>query len=73
MPNGLDYSFVIPQSSGHLNTAYQKSISDNLNVVSSRIMHVDSNLNISSMNVDPSPNSSQPGEKNYVELKHNVE
>lgn len=63
MPNGLDYSFVIPQTNGALNAAYEHSVPENLNVVSSRFMHVDSNLNISAMNTDPSPNTSQPGEK----------
>lgn len=68
MPNGLDYSYVIPtsQSNGMSNPAFERSSSDNLTVVSSKIMHIDSNLNLTAMN--PSPEASQPGRKAHESL-----
>lgn len=58
MPNGLDYSFILPQPNGGANHAFEhsnNSSSNNLHVASSRIMHVDSNMNLPDIDSNPSP------------------
>lgn len=56
MPTGLDFSFAIPHIDGNSNIAFDHSNGssiNNLNVVSSNIMHVDSNMELSSMANNP--------------------
>lgn len=63
MPNGLDFSYAIPQVNGSTNYGYEHPSMDNLRVTSSKIMHVDSNLNIRGLAIDPNPDSKpKPGE-----------
>lgn len=63
MPNGLDYSFVLPQINGTPNQAYEHSnnaSTDNLQVASSKIMHVNSNLDLTKIDPNPSPQTQRP-------------
>jgi hypothetical protein len=68
MPQGLDFSFAIPQVDGSSNYAFDHSNAsslNNLNVVSSNIMPVNSNMNVSEMdNGYLSPPSELRGMKN---------
>jgi hypothetical protein len=70
MANGLDYSFVIPNINGHPNQAFEHSNTpsvNNLNVVSSTIMHVNSNLELAAMGRNGSSKAPAPGLKNYFQ------
>jgi hypothetical protein len=52
MANGLDFSYVIPDMNGTPNQGFERSNNpsmNNLNVVSSNLMHVNSSLELSSM------------------------
>lgn len=73
MPNGLDYSYILPSPNGNINPSFEHSnapSTDNLQVGASNFMHVDSNMNLPGIESNPSPKMKHSGEsKGFKESK----
>jgi hypothetical protein len=74
MPNGLDYSYILPAPNGNVNPSFEHSnapSTDNLHVGASKLMHVDSNLNLTGIDPSPTPRMKHSGELSAIKLKEN--